>query len=141
VASSPLTLIKIPSARSRRNAVAPETVCPRRFSVRTWTPWNKTSSQSAGSKETAPDDPGAMGDHRRDARPGSLGIESSEATRREGEPRVLLAEAISRRASGRQHGNKTPAGEGNDRSADAVRKDDLIPRSGTMEIKLPKNSL
>jgi hypothetical protein len=57
-------------------------------------------------------DPGATGIVEETLLPGASVSESGETTRREREPRVLLAETVSRGAAGRRHGSKPPAGEG-----------------------------
>ena len=54
-----------------------------------------TPNQSAANKASASNDPGATGDRGRDVAAGSLGVESGETARREREPGVLLAEAVS----------------------------------------------
>ena len=72
---------------------------------------SNTTSQSSGSKETASNSQRAAGDRGRDALAGSLGVESGETTRREREPGVLLAEAVSRRTTRKQDGHAASAGE------------------------------
>jgi hypothetical protein len=71
-----------------------------------------TSGEDARGKEAAANDPGTTGDGGRDTFSWSLGIGSGTATRRECEPCVPLAEAISRRAAGKQRNHETPAGRG-----------------------------
>jgi hypothetical protein len=101
-----------------------------------------TPSQNAANKAPASNDPGTTGDRGRDIAGRSLGVESGEATRRQREPGVLLAEVVSRRAARKQDGHPACAGEGVDeRSVEAVKEDDFIPRSGTLEIKLSKGTL
>ncbi len=60
---------------------------------------SNTTSQSSWSKEAASNSQRAAGDRGRDALAGSLGVEGGEATRREREPGVLLAEAVSSKGS------------------------------------------
>ena len=80
---------------------------------------SNTPSQSAANKASASNDPGATGDRRRDVAGGSLGVESCEATRREREPGVLLAEVVSRReAESRTDAQLVPVKVADDRSVD-----------------------
>ena len=76
-----------------------------------WThPDQALQGEDARDEAAAANDPRAARDRGRDAFSGSLGIESGAAARCECEPGVLLAEALSRRAAGKQHDHATPAG-------------------------------
>src|ERR1700745_855504 len=74
-----------------------------------------TASWGASKKAPVANESGAARDCGGDARAGSVGIESGPAPRRECQPGVLLAEALSRRTAG--HGEQLSAGASRGRAA------------------------
>ena len=77
-----------------------------------WTHQSKHCKSKPRDKEAAAKRPGATRDRSRDALAGSLGVEGGETTRRQREPGVPLAEAVSRRAARKPDGRAACAREG-----------------------------